>query len=157
MSSTSGSYARARARPLIASCGAVVVTSRAMTTTPTTHPPTTTSGTRQLASGDEFDYSRSRVFALLVELATPHVTHYLSDLYHDASWVAAIDVEPSGYEFTYAIREYGTHVYDHRDESWEFATVDYWRRHSDCVAVYRVHVWRERFTWYVEWHAVYVR
>ena len=128
-----------------------------MTTTPTTtHPPTTTSGTRQLTSGDDFDGSRSRLFALLVELAYPHVTHYLSDLYYDASWVAAVDVDETGTEFTYVVREYGTHVYDHHDASWEFATVDYWRT-TDCVVMYRVHVWRERFTWYVEWHAVYVR
>lgn len=51
---------------------------------------------------------RACVFGKMVELAKDVVTNYVSDLYHDAQWIALTLDGPRSFE--YVVRDYGTHV-----------------------------------------------
>lgn len=51
---------------------------------------------------------RACVFGKMVELAKDVVTNYVSDLYHDAMWIALTLDGPCSFE--YVVRDYGTHV-----------------------------------------------
>lgn len=50
---------------------------------------------------------RAAVFGHMVTLATPIVKHYVSDLYHDATWLTN-NVEDEYARFLFAVRETGT-------------------------------------------------
>ena len=131
----------------------------AMDMTTTTHPPTNPVGvaTTHLVGADDYNRARPFVFELLVKLATPHVKHYVSDLYHDAEWVRTTTPRDQSFWFTYVVRECGTNLYDHMDDPrWSFATVDYWQR-SDAVAMYRVNVWHDRRGWHATVSTLFAR
>lgn len=76
-----------------------------------------------------------RVFGTLVQLATPVVEHYHSDLFHDARWVTeylpfpvsnVLNLSPlSQYTFYYGVRSTGTSIGTVRNLVEPFNTVTY--------------------------------
>jgi hypothetical protein len=61
--------------------------------------------------GEWDDYKstiRSTVFGVMIELARDRVKHYVSDLYHDATWLTESLVGPM--QFEWIARESGTFI-----------------------------------------------
>lgn len=82
----------------------------------------------------------AHLYGQMVKRAIPVVSHYLSDLFHDAEWLRAHVTGPT--EFLWMVRESGTQLGESA-VTWEYLST------SEPRVLYHVALTRERYTWRV--------